>query len=351
MSESQVYVLTPERTIVPAESHPMLMGTGTSSANVMPMARGGGGGGGNSNGNKKAAYTWMIAIIIIIIFIILLWIIFSSRQTIKQKEQEMLLLVQRNCATGSLTAPSGAADGGVRLLAVQTTTTAAGATNDPPALAAPTENEGAATDSKEDVAGATGEGAQAKITVDIPNKFGTYKRKSGAPVSTLQTDEKGENVAGAGAPSQGKSSGGSGDGYGDNFDQRPKKATGVATATKKKIKLRPAERNVRTFVRYGEKFTIPGSNRQNHLKAEKLLPSHVVKDPNSRLGAIHKKWLEKTKVPTKEQIKQAQRIRPSQYFNMMPSGLKKITGIDMRPALRKPTLPEMRLNQPVESVH
>lgn len=132
------------------------------------------------------------------------------------------------------------------------------------------------------------------------------------------------------------------DKYGASFDSRPRK---IEPAKKKFLPAQTS--NMRTFVKAGERFRIPNSNRQHHAKVEKLLPNHKVRDPDSRLGKVHQEWLKKSKLPTRTDIKKAQSIREQEYFNSAPAAVPKFSMDHLRTKLQAPPPPKTPFNQPV----
>ena len=267
---------------------------------------------------------WVMILLIVILFVVVIWLIVASSKS--------------TCTTPPPTTAAATASAASSGGAARRSTTKKAPSLMGPASATPDQQQPQPLVPQGLAAGAPAPASNSTdgIVVSAPLNYGFYK---GAVDRAEVEKERADRAAAASA---------SGDNgvYGNSFDERPVKASKSG-----RTKPRPAQYgdNVRNFVKYGERFTIPGSNREHHLKAEKLLPKHEVKDPNSRLGKLHKKWLEKTKVPTRGQIKQAQRIQTEKYFNVVPPGIPKITGFDTRKALTKPSVPNMQFDQPILS--
>jgi len=117
-----------------------------------------------------------------------------------------------------------------------------------------------------------------------------------------------------------------------------------------KRKLAPMPRNSRRFQLRNIKKKLSTGFKEYAARASKLLPPQGQTAPeNSDLSDVEKKWVKRANLPSLDQIKEAQSIRASTYFNQVPLKKDRISDAThcLRAPLKTPPPPKMIFNQPL----
>ena len=120
--------------------------------------------------------------------------------------------------------------------------------------------------------------------------------------------------------------------------------------TKGKRSLAPLPKYSRRFQLKGTKKALTKDFDTYSEQAEKLLPPQNSTAPlGSKMSECEAKWVAKAHLPSLVEIKEAQSIRQSSYFNELPIKRRRITDASriMRAPLSIPEPPNLVFNQPV----
>lgn len=115
----------------------------------------------------------------------------------------------------------------------------------------------------------------------------------------------------------------------------------VAKVTKTKRSVVPLQRG-KKYGLVGSRQSVSEGMSEYEQRAEALLP----KD-SQELSEVEKKWISKAHLPSVQQIKDAQFVQQDVFFHQIPVKNRRDGASVARPALKKPTPPNLLFDQPI----